>query len=226
MIYVTGDMHADLKRFASTEMRKLKKNDTLLICGDFGFIWDGTKDEQKLLKKLGKKRYNIAFVDGTHENFELLYAYEETEWMGGKVHHIGGNLYHLMRGQIYEIEGQRIYAFGGGESQEKEIRFENGGWWREELPNTKELYEGAENIEKAGCKVDYIITHEPPGQIKDFLRLKSKEYGRNSGLNGYFQELAGNCQFKRWYFGSMHRDQVVTPQYTAVFRALLPVTRP
>ena len=52
MLYVTGDTHGDYERFTSSALKKLKKGDTLFICGDFGFIWDGSKNEEKLLKKI------------------------------------------------------------------------------------------------------------------------------------------------------------------------------
>ena len=70
MLYVTGDTHGDYERFTSSALKKLKKGDTLFICGDFGFIWDGSKNEEKLLKKIGKLKYNVCFIDGTHENFD------------------------------------------------------------------------------------------------------------------------------------------------------------
>ena len=52
MIYVTGDTHGDITRFKDPQMKKLKKGDTLIICGDFGFIWDNSKKEKADLKKL------------------------------------------------------------------------------------------------------------------------------------------------------------------------------
>ena len=70
MLYVTGDTHGDYERFTSSALKKLKKGDTLFICGDFGFIWDGAKNEEKMLKKIGKLKYNVCFIDGTHENFD------------------------------------------------------------------------------------------------------------------------------------------------------------
>lgn len=53
MIYITGDIHGDFSRFKSPLLRKLKKNDALIVCGDFGFIWEGTQAERKILKKSG-----------------------------------------------------------------------------------------------------------------------------------------------------------------------------
>ena len=91
MVYITGDTHVDFERLDSL---RLKKGDTLIICGDFGFIWDGSAREEKILKQLGKKKFNICFIDGTHENFELLDEYEQGVFCGGKAHNISGNLYH------------------------------------------------------------------------------------------------------------------------------------
>ena len=50
MIYITGDLHGDLERFKEKNMKQLKPGDTLLVCGDFGFIWDGSKQEKAALK--------------------------------------------------------------------------------------------------------------------------------------------------------------------------------
>lgn len=84
MIFVTGDTHGDLHRFDNPVVKKMKKEDTLIICGDFGFIWEGNDQERKILEKLGKKKYQILFVDGAHENFDLLDQYPVEEWHGEK----------------------------------------------------------------------------------------------------------------------------------------------
>ena len=108
MVYVTGDMHGDIARFKDPEIKKLKKGDTLIICGDFGFIWDNSKKEKSLLKKLAEKDYTIAFVDGCHENFDILERYDVVEWNGGKARIIEPNIIHLMRGQVFTIEDKEF----------------------------------------------------------------------------------------------------------------------
>ena len=82
MVYITGDMHGEFERFKEKNYASSKKEDTLIICGDFGFIWNGSKREQNTLKKIASLPYQIAFVDGCHENFDLLLSYpvEELEW--------------------------------------------------------------------------------------------------------------------------------------------------
>ncbi|NLX93568.1 MAG: hypothetical protein GXZ02_06860 [Clostridiales bacterium] len=220
MVCITGDTHGDYSRFKNPIVKKLKKGDTLIICGDFGFIWENSKEEQRLLKKLSKKKYNVCFIDGTHENFELLNAYKISEWKGGKVHHIGGNLYHLMRGQIFTIEDLKIFAMGGGESPDIDLRFDHNRWSRCEIPNREELLEGAKNLEDADCCVDIVVSHEPPSKIKGFLKLKEKNAVRVTGLNTYFQELSNSCEFTRWFFGSMHVDKHISSTHIAVFQQI------
>ena len=224
MVYVTGDTHGDLERFNGSALKKLKKGDTLLICGDFCFIWDGGKREEKILKKLGRKKYNICFIDGTHENFELLNEYEVVDYCGGKARQISGRLHHLMRGQIYTFEDESYFTMGGGENPDIDLRLEKKVWSTLEIPLRQELEFGAENIKKADGKVDYIITHEPPQKVKDFLQLKSKEPTRVTGLNTYFEELSNFCQFKCWFFGSMHMDKIISKSYIAAFQKIYPVT--
>lgn len=202
-------------------MKNLKKGDTLIICGDFGFIWKNDNAEKKLLKKIGKKKYNVCFLDGTHENFDALNSYDVSEWNGGKVHQISGNLYHLMRGQIYNIDGLNVFCMGGGESPDIEYRIENDLWSRYEIPSREELLEGAKNLEKLNSRVDIIVTHEPPMKIKGFLKLTEKGPVRITGLNTYFEELSEACEFKRWYFGSMHIDKFISVTHSAVFQNVL-----
>ena len=56
MIYVTGDTHGDYKVFSQKKFKNIKEGDTLIVCGDFGFIWNGSKEEMSVLKKLSKKK--------------------------------------------------------------------------------------------------------------------------------------------------------------------------
>ena len=50
MVYITGDVHGDLDFFKDARLKKLTEDDTLIICGDFGFLWDGSEKEKKALK--------------------------------------------------------------------------------------------------------------------------------------------------------------------------------
>ena len=84
VICITGDLHGDFDRLCVPELKKLKSRDVLIVCGDFGFVWDGSKEEQKILKKIGKRRYDTLFVEGCHDNYELLKEYPVVAYKGGK----------------------------------------------------------------------------------------------------------------------------------------------
>lgn len=218
MIYVTGDMHGEQDRFADSRIRKLKRGDYLIICGDFGFIWDNSAKERAFLKKLSKKKFTTLFIDGTHENFDLLNSYEVTKWNGGKVHLINDKVIHLMRGQIYEIEDQTVFTMGGGISSDIDIRFENETWSSAEIPSKEELVEGVDNLEKYNGKIDLVITHEPPAKLKEFMLLKEKKAANITGINTYLEEMSEVCSFSHWYFGSLHIDKYISQTHVSVFK--------
>ena len=221
MIYVTGDTHGIASRFDDPRLKKLGRGDTLIVCGDFGFIWNGSKEEMSVLKKLSKKKYNICFVDGTHENFEMLSKLKIKKWNGGKVHHIAANIFHLMRGQVFNIEGTKIFTMGGGESPDIDIRFEMNTWSDMEIPTRDELVEGVDNLQKYGGKVDLIITHEPPAKIKDFLMLHTGSDASITAINTYLEDVSRICQFSHWYFGSLHLDKFISTTHISVFNNII-----
>ena len=224
LVYVTGDMHGCLDRLYDKEFRKLKKGDVLIVCGDFGFIFDGSKTEKQVINFLATRKFVTAFVEGTHDNLDYINSCRTTVWQGGTVHRIKGNLLHLMRGQVFYIDGQKFFTFGGGESTDRDMRVDNGLWWREEEPTPEEMADGARMLDETGCNVDFIITHEPPSLVKSAMLLRIGNTDRVNKLNGYLEEIGRSCTFKRWYFGSLHEDKVVTDRHTCVFKKVIPVS--
>lgn len=47
MVYLTGDTHGDIDRFKHGKLRWLGKRDTVVVLGDFGFVWDDSKRNRK-----------------------------------------------------------------------------------------------------------------------------------------------------------------------------------
>ncbi|MBQ2746129.1 MAG: metallophosphatase family protein, partial [Clostridia bacterium] len=154
MIYITGDMHGDEERLYDREWFKLKKGDVLIVCGDFGYLWNGGEKEREYIEYLGSRKFTVAFIDGTHDNLDLIKSTRKTYWKGGKIHRIKGNLIYLMRGEIFNIDGKTFFTFGGGESTDKDMRLENGLWWKEEMPSPLQMTKAAKRLDDAGCKVD------------------------------------------------------------------------
>ena len=69
MVYLTGDTHGDLDRFRHGRLRWLGKRDIVVVLGDFGFVWDGSAEEQKKLDWLRKRPYTLLFLDGSHKKY-------------------------------------------------------------------------------------------------------------------------------------------------------------
>ncbi|HIQ82616.1 MAG TPA: metallophosphoesterase, partial [Candidatus Pullichristensenella stercorigallinarum] len=128
MIYITGDTHGDFLRFntsAFPEQRQMTKDDCVIICGDFGGVWRqrANPDENYWLNWLSsEKSFTTLFVDGNHENFARLNSdeFEIVDFCGGRARKIRENIFHLLRGQVYDIQGARFFAFGGASSHDIE----------------------------------------------------------------------------------------------------------
>jgi hypothetical protein len=218
MFYVTGDVHADIDGFLDRDFKKIKKTDSIIICGDFGLFWDGNETEKKNAKKLGSLKYKTLFIDGVHENFDALDSYPVTDWNDGKVQVIYKNLIHLMRGQVYNIDGKKIFTFGGGESTDKEMRTEGKTWWEQELPSLSEMEGGVKNLIANNWEVDYIFSYEAPASIKHMF--DDNEDTTNT-LNLYFDYIIEKCKYKKWVFGNYHKNKRVSHIQEAVYDGVL-----
>ena len=123
MIYATGDCHGNFRRFQSEcfpEQANMTKDDTVIIAGDFGGVWFGDSRDDETLNWLESLPFTVAFVDGNHENFDALAACLTEEWHSGKIQCIRPHVLHLMRGQVYELEGYRFFTMGGAKSHDIE----------------------------------------------------------------------------------------------------------
>ncbi len=219
MIYITGDIHGDLNDLETREISKLKKGDVLIITGDFGFIWDNSKSELKALKKLSKKKFNILFVEGVHENFELLTQYENCEIYGGTAKKIADNIYCLNRGEIYTVENKSIFALGGGVVEDSIENIDDDPLKNPSMPTDEQLQNAVSNLQKNDKKVNIIITHEAPASVKRLIRRDSSI----NDLNIFLDTLLHNVWYDKWYFGSLHTDRVISNQMECVYQQVIKV---
>ena len=221
MVYITGDTHGDISWFKNPKLKKLGEKDILIICGDFGFLWNPKSEaEKKNLEILKSKKYTICFLDGAHENFDMLDAYTPYRWKGGNAHKIANNIFHLMRGEIFTLDNKTFFVMSGGESDDRDMREPGVSWWEEEMPNAEEIKNAEDNLKDANYNVNYILSYEAPAVAKDFLKLHLKEAAKISPLNTYLQELTKNVDYYHWYFGSLHTDLQISKKMTAVFNEI------
>lgn len=182
-----------------------------------------SKDETKLkynLKALSSLPFPVLFVDSGNENFELLNSYPVEIWNGGKVHQvIKDKVIHLMRGQVFHIQGNTFFTMGGElypdgpvldifeANKINKVEIEKNAscmlgevWWRKNYPSPQELQEGLENVERENNVVDYILTlglsTSKELETQDPYVLERINY-----VTDYFDLLEAGVKFTKWIHG-------------------------
>ena len=222
MIYITGDLHGSHDSFKLNttnfpQQKQLDKEDYVIICGDFGCVWNNSKEDLYWQKWLNNKNFTTLFIDGNHENFDLLNQYPIEQWNGGKVHFIQDSVIHLMRGQIFTIDNLKFFTMGGATSVDKHRRIEGKSWWKEEIPNKKEFDEALDNLEKHNWMVDYVISHTCSMRIqKQLIYIKE-----NNPLNSFFDMLEKDLKYKYWYFGHFHNSLGIDDKHTLLYNEVV-----
>lgn len=251
MIYITGDCHGSFERLNTRnfpEQKEMTKEDYVIICGDFGAVWNKekeSKEETTFLNWLDEKSFTTLFIDGNHENFDRLYAYPVEEWHGGNVHKIRPSVIHLMRGQVFMIDGKKIFAFGGASSHDMEggilepddpnfklkrrrldrerrnYRINHLSWWQQELPSEEEMAEGRRNLLANDNTVDFIISHCCASSTQALI---SHGIYKQDILTDYLEEIRQKTQFKRWFFGHYHDNRNVNMEEILLYEQVIRIS--
>ena len=243
--FITGDTHGDFRRFLPEnfyEQESLTKEDFVLICGDMGGVWYGDGRDDEGLDFLEQRPFTTLFVTGNHENYDVLRTYPLEEWQGGKIRRICPSVLLLERGQVFEIEGKRIFTMGGASSHDIQdgildpddpqffhkvqlldargaaFRVNHRSWWQEELPSREEYLEARKNLDKAGWNVDYIVTHCAPTSIQNELL---GTWPRPDELTDFLEEVRQRCRFRYHFFGHYHGDGVIQKQFVLLYQKII-----
>lgn len=251
MIFITGDTHSDFSRFTRKrfpEQENLSKDDIVIIAGDFGGIWFGTEDAFRLkaergnLDELNNRSFTTVFVPGNHENYDRLMSseFQTVLWNGGYAKEIRPSVYMLLRGEIYELDGLTLFAFGGARSHDvtdgildpgdpelkrkikqlKQLgrnmyRIRGKSWWEQELPSQAEMDHGLENLRKHDWKVDCVVTHCAPSSIQETLSGFQRDM-----LTDYLEDIQTRLSYQSWYFGHYHMDLQISDRDTLLYKKI------
>jgi hypothetical protein len=197
---------------------ELSVNDYMIICGDFAIVWEGGNNDDFRRDAYKDFPCTILWVDGNHENFTALYQYPVGKWRGGKVHFIDDKIYHLMRGEVFDLGGLKFFAFGGAKSTDRGYDTGiNAFWWEQELPTLEEMQFARDNLKKHNNIVDYIITHTAPRRVlREYFRIHRDS---DATFDGFLDEIAETVDFKGWYFGHCHDDET-KGKYNLVYNSI------
>lgn len=252
MIWITGDTHGNFERLFSNPFLTDGSHpdpNYFIICGDFGGLWCNDSDERNMLNRLESLPYTVLFIDGNHENYDLLEQYPILGWNGGFVRQIRENVFHLMRGQLFTLNGQTFFTMGGAECHDIEgglldpdepsfalqlmtlrldrrrFRVRGYSWWEHELPSEEELSAGWQTLEKSGFHADYILSHCAPSSFQHEISSRIGEDYPVNRLTDFLQRVYDRTDFTRWYCGHYHRPFSFPRGFQVLGSEIVPLTQ-
>lgn len=182
------------------------KKDVLIIAGDFGLIWSyyRTAAEDHWLKWLDDRPWTTLFIDGNHENFDILDRLPQKMLFGSPVGIVGHSVFHLKRGELYKINGKKILAFGGADSEDKHLRTIGVSLWEQERITWADVEKAISSVEYGFFSVDCIVSHCAP---TSFVKSKFTYFNESPSENA-LEEFKNRSQvsFGKWVFGHYHMD--------------------
>lgn len=221
-VFVCGNTHCpiDISKLGMklwSKQKELYEEDLLIILGDFGGFWCNTRtrEEQYWLEWLTLKNCTICFLDGNHENFNILNSFPVVDFCEGKAglayQDANGSIFHLKRGEIYNFEGKKVLTFGGANSVDKEHRLIGRSWWPEEVPNFADTTNLDNNLKLHNNEVDFILTHTCPKSIivpmglitvRDCEMFGDKHHDTTTEI---LQSVLETVKFKEWHMAHFHK---------------------
>lgn len=245
-VWVTGDTHSDVSRFAAQlfpEQKQMTKDDVVIVCGDFGLLWDyqgESKYEKFWLNWLDSKPFTTLFIDGNHECFPRLSALPEEIRYGAPVGVVRPSVLHLKRGYVYNINGLKTFAFGGAASHDisegivnadgtdsdwkktaerwrqdgkRFFRINNVSWWKDEVEQDPAVYQRG-------------LDNLAKADNKVDLVITHSAATQTENLMGFFehdkvadylQTVHDTVQFEKWYYGHYHMDKTFLPHEHCIY---------
>lgn len=203
-VFITGDTHQSLdinklnsKNFPLNSI--LTKDDILIICGDWGCIWDGSGEDKYWQNWYEKKNFTTFVVLGNHENYDLIQNYPIVQFCGGRARKVSDSVYLEIRGEVYNFNGKTFLSFGGADSTDKHLRKEGESWWSGERIAEEDLENARRNVKKYDY-IDYVITHTGGSEINRFIGFEPSESDK------ILDQILSEIKYGTHYCGHYHVD--------------------
>lgn len=195
-VLLAGDVHGYTAGVDSLAVRARRAGAPLILqVGDFGF-WPHTDPRYvaKCDRILAREGCELWWIDGNHENFELLWNREHPVDENGLVV-IGDHVRYIPRGHRFRLNGVSFLGMGGAVShdkswrtgKEKKRRKEHQQsrwfWWHEEALTEQQIAEAI-----AGGPCDVLLCHDAPEGI-DLRGIVELSYDRDDFMTGINRRL-------------------------------------
>ena len=219
MIYITGDTHGDIDypKLLKLKEKNLSFDDYLIICGDAGICWS-IYDSRRFLSLYNDIGCTILFIDGNHENFDMLNGLPLVEYKGALMHQVDEHIFHILRGEILTLEGKTFFCLGGACSIDKMYRTPHISWWPEEEINKHDIDNAIANLEKVNNKVDYVLTH-----CVDTKTVMKYFYFKRDVCTDQLMFIDKVVDYKHWFFGHYHFDRKINDKKTCLYQDIVEI---
>ena len=231
-VYVTGDKH---RNFASVELfckrAKTTKKDMMIVLGDAGINFTGTKDDQIYKQYLESLPITFMFVRGNHEMRPSQITYQTSYHDEGEIHGLFWaepeypSLLFAKDGAFYTYIDensvvQPIFVCGGAYSIDKQYRLSrNLKWFSDEQLTKVEKQWIMKYLKRTHIFTNpslsheklFILTHTCPRSVVPHHALlpgidKALE---DWSMEEFFDEIKSELGEKpfTWYCGHFHVDE-------------------
>ena len=224
-IFITGDTHGslELKRLSNKNFpiaKTLTKEDTVIICGDAGFMWDNSNETKYWDDWAEDRPFTIISVFGNHSNYDILREIPTEEWNGAIVRKVRPHVMYIENGEVLTLNNKTFFFYFWAHSVDKAYRKEGKSWWPQEIPSYQEFENAAANLKKYNDKIDYIISHTGPNSI--VYHLFPYEDATDPVTN-FLEKYVNDCvEFKRWFLGHFHIDRsYINQKYNILYNDII-----
>lgn len=200
-IFITGDTHGEWDK-RKEFLQSLCLNDKVICLGDLGWSWN-----QYYIKTFQPKCEWLSVL-GNHENFSIIEDLPIVEKYGGKCRQLKENVFYLMNGEMYKIEGKKFFVFGGALSIDRHWRKPYVSWWPQEQPTQEDLNHALEILKENNWTFDYLLTHTAETELIHTVLGRSDTI--EDSTEKMIQELKYQIRehggfFKGHFFGHLHQ---------------------
>lgn len=208
-ILLVGDLHGNVHALQRAFTQAMYAEAIAIVqLGDYGFGWrtNGNKCWFATITSDMAAETGIPFywIDGNHENFDLLESYPVDE---AGLREVAPNVFHITRGATITFGQTKFLALGGAYSVDKPNRAVGKSWWPQEMITEEDV----ERCIAAGS-ADVLLTHDIPDGIQDHQALKfrlNKRFGEGAAENSIDNQqrilrVLKACGAQRAFHGHLH----------------------
>ena len=95
-------------------------------------------------------------------------------------------------------------------------RIKGESWWPQEIPTSAERMHALTNLEKVNNKVDFILTHEAPASVINWISVfPPTEYSM------WLERNIKHCvEYKHWYLAHYHLNKDINDKETCLYEQI------